>query len=267
MKGIRIAYAANRPIGVQALQLLLDAGIRPLALLGPTGARAGSIDRMRELLHDVPFLPDRQFREEQGIAKLRALELDYILSVHFPFILPPSVLEIPALGCLNLHPAYLPYNRGWHTPSWAILEGTPIGATLHWIDAGIDSGDIALQADVKVCPADSAHRLYQRVLAAELALMAQAIPMLCERALPRRPQSGTGSSHAKADLEGMRELDLNRLERTGSVIDRLRALTTNSMDEAAYFKADGKTYRVRVEILEDEAHDESFAHGRRGCAN
>jgi len=266
MNGIRIAYAANRPIGVQALQLLLDAGIRPLALLGPTGTRAGGVDQMRELLQDVPFLADRQFRDPQGIATLRALELDYILSVHFPFILPPQVLDIPAVGCLNLHPAYLPYNRGWHTPSWAILEGTPIGATLHWIDAGIDSGDIALQAGVEVHPSDSAHRLYQRVLAAELALMAQAIPMLRERTLPRRPQSGTGSSHAKADLERVRELDLNRFERTGTVIDRLRALTTNSMAEAAYFNANGKTYRVKVEILEDEAHD-SCAAGSRGCAN
>ena len=87
---------------------------------------------IQEIFPDVPLQIGREFRERTGIAFLGELELDLILCVHFPYLLPPEVLSIPSKGCLNLHPAYLPWNRGWHTPSWAILEDTPGGATLHW---------------------------------------------------------------------------------------------------------------------------------------
>ena len=76
---------------------------------------------------------------------LEQLSLDYIICVHFPYIVPREILSIPKYGVTNLHPAYLPYNLGWHTPSWAILENTPIGATLHYMDECVDTGDIIHQ--------------------------------------------------------------------------------------------------------------------------
>ena len=229
---VRIAYAANRRIGLSCLRKLLAAGVRPVVLLVPEGDNAECTAEMEALLPDVPVLRGKAFSLPENLELLTSLKLDYLLSIHFPLILPKTILATASHGALNLHPAYLPWNRGWHTPSWAILEGTPYGATLHWIDEGLDTGPIALQKKVEVHADDTAHVLYQRALAAEGEIFAEAIPQLQTHSLPRVPQSGKGTSHAKADLEKMRKLDASLSPEEKKL--RIRALTTNNPGEAAY---------------------------------
>jgi methionyl-tRNA formyltransferase len=191
---------------------------------------------------------------------LRHLELDYIIGVHFPYIVPESVLEIPRVGVLNLHPALLPYNRGWHTPSWAILDETPIGATLHFMDSGVDTGDIVAQAELDIRPEDTAHTLYSRLLDLEVELFEQAWPLLASGDPPRRKQSpDEGTNHNRADLfaDSVRRLDLEKSGPVEDTLRTLRALTTNDVGEAAYFETGGRRYRVQVTITPDDDLGES----------
>jgi methionyl-tRNA formyltransferase len=239
----RIAYAANRALGEECLHLLRAAGVQPEVLLLPADADHG--EAMQSLLPGVPVLEGKAFSSGEGMALLRSLQLDYLLSIHFPLILPAAVRTLPRIGTLNLHPAYLPFNRGWHTPSWAILDGTPFGATLHWMDDGIDTGDIALQKQVEVHPDDTAHSLYQRALQAEAELFRDAIPLLLRHKLPRIPQTGTGTSHKKADLEAMRKIDPTGMS-DAEMLRRVRALTTNRPEEAAYIEMDGKKHALCI---------------------
>lgn len=209
--------------------------------------------RLQEM-SDLP--PDRvlvgkQFREPASIELLRSLELDYIVGVHFPYIVPETVLDIPRLGVLNLHPALLPYNRGWHTPSWAILDETPIGATLHFMDSGVDTGDIVAQAELDIRPDDTAHTLYSRLLDLEFELFKETWPLLASGDPPRRKQSpNEGTSHNRADLsaDSVQRLDLERSASVKDTLRTLRALTTNDVGEAAYFETGGQRYRVQVTI-------------------
>lgn len=249
---IRLAYAANRELGAKVLELLCQAKLNPVALLVPDGQRASHVAEMKAMLdRDALVIEGKSFREAAALDQLAAFHLDYVLSVHFPYIFPPEFLRIPKIGTLNLHPALLPYNRGWNTPSWAIIDGSPVGITLHWVDEGIDSGDIVLQRAVEIRPDDTANRLYQRLLLAELELMHEAIPLLRAGRLPRQTQRGDGSFHAKADLKSVRELPLDGRMRVRDVIDRLRGLTTSDRGESAYFVEAGRRYLVRVEITED----------------
>lgn len=245
----RIAYAANREVGIRALHLLMENQLAPVALLLPGSPQASDSSReMRQSLPEVPVLHDKEFRQPNGVALLESLRIDYLLSVHFPYLLPQAVLDVPRIGTLNLHPAYLPYNRGWHTPSWAIAEQTPYGATLHWVDAGMDTGDIALQRQIDVCVTDTAHELYQRALQAELELLEDAIPHLKSGQLPRIPQPPEGTTHRKADLDSIRKLDLDQDTTAREVLRRICALTTNCWEESAWFEEDGRRFLVRVEI-------------------
>lgn len=225
MSTISVVYAANRQIGVDCLQLLLQAGVRPVALLLPEGGDRNA--EMQELVPDISV--NRGKRIDPDVVR----GCDYLISVHFPHIIPQEIIDLPAVGALNLHPAYLPWNRGWHTPTWAIFDGTPYGATLHWIDAGLDTGPIALQKEIEVKASDTANSLYQRALAAEREVFAEAIPLIMAKTLPKIPQSGAGTYHAKKDLEAVRAL---RKDMSAEEIDqRTRALTTNNPDEAPYF--------------------------------
>ena len=225
MSTISICYAANRQIGLDCLKQLIDAEIRISALLLPENGELNAA--MRALVSDVPV----------SIGKTIDPQLvegsDYLLSVHFPHIIPQGIIDIPSVGSLNLHPAYLPWNRGWHTPTWAIYDQTPYGATLHWIDDGLDTGPIALQKCIDVLDSDTANVLYQRALASELEVFAEAVRLIQEGVLPSIPQEGEGTSHRKKDIESLRALTSEMS--TEEIDRRIRALTTNNPEEAAYF--------------------------------
>lgn len=252
----RVAIAANRNIGVQSLHLLLEHGITPVALLVPKGRNNVAAAReLARILPHAPILHGKEFREPGGVARLRKLQVDYLISIHWPYLIPKSVLDVPRFGTLNLHPGYLPYNRGWHTPSWAILEQTPYGATLHWVDEGLDTGDIALQCRVRVRDDDTADTLYARVLMAELEILRDAIPLLKANRLPRIPQVGQGSEHQKSDLNRIRQLHLEERLPVGEVLKRIRALTTSRDEEAAWFQLGNERYLVQVSICRDHSYE------------
>lgn len=245
----KLAFAGNRNIALRCLRGLLDFGWKPSLLLIPKSRNSDIPDQMAEFLPDVQVLKGKDFREPHGLGVLRELKPDYMISVHFPYIVPREVLAVPQIGTLNLHPALLPYNRGWHTPTWAIMESTPYGATLHWMDEGIDTGDIALQQEVSVQPDDTADSLYQRVLKAEYELFLRALPSIVSGDLPRHPQEpNSGTTHVKTDLAGVQELDLNACESVRDTLRRLRALTTSDPTERAHFRVGNQTYMATISI-------------------
>jgi methionyl-tRNA formyltransferase len=254
---MRYAFAGDRQVAVDALKALQKHGYAPQAILvsGPDKAsHAGELIALSGL-EPGRVLEGTAFKEANGIALLQQLDLDYIIGIHFPYLVPTGVLNIPRIGFLNLHPAFLPYNRGWHTPSWAILDGTPYGATLHFMTEALDEGDIIAQRECLPLPGDTAHSLYQRVLAVESAVFADAIPLLASLHPPRHPQTGTGSAHNRKALGLLQHLDPEVTIRTGDLLNRLRALTTNKTEEAAFIIEDGRKYFIQVTMTPESNND------------
>jgi len=258
----RIAFAGDRDVAVWALDYVLKYPARPLALLVSGNERSTHADQLIELcsfLESKHVLRGSAFRNPEGMAFLRELNLDYIVALHFPYLVPEAILSIPRRGWLNLHPAYLPYNRGWHTPSWSILEETDMGATLHFMDRGIDTGDIVHQKRLDVSPADTAHSLYGRVKQLELEVFKEAWPWILSGDYKRLPQDPAGgTTHKRQDLFSaeVQKLDLDRLLTTRQLLNKLRGLSTNHVEEAAYYEESGRRFRVQVVIREDTSADE-----------
>lgn len=253
-----IVYAGDRDIAVWVLRFILEQGIRPLALLIPAAEKATHSDELISLcdhLDDSLILRGSVFREPLGLDILRSVAPAYMICVHFPYIMPKAVLQIPKVGVLNLHPAWLPYNRGWHTPSWAILEGTPYGATLHFVSEGLDTGPIIHQKKIDISPEDTADSLYGRVKRLELEVFRETWRFLLSYSLPRKPQElSSGTFHRRQELFSpqVQEIKLNEMVQAGDLINRLRALTTSHVDEAAYFVRDGRRYRIQVRIISED---------------
>jgi methionyl-tRNA formyltransferase len=258
----RIAFAGDRDIAVQVLDHLLGEGVEPFALLlaGP-----GSASHAEELRARCPGIDDTRVLvgahdlRERGVSVLEPLELDLVVCVHYPHIVPADVLAVPRRGFVNLHPAYLPANRGWHTPTWALLDDTPIGATLHYMASEVDAGPVVHQQRLEPSPGDTAHTLYSRLKALELEVFRAAWPALAAGD-PGTPQDlAAGTIHGRRDLErsGVRRVDLDELVLAGDLIRRLRALTTDRAAEAAYFDVDGRRYLVQVHITEVEPDSEA----------
>ena len=254
----RTIYAGDRDIAVWVLQFILEEGIGPLALLVPAADKATHASELITLCNYLQrsfVLRGTAFREPSGLELLHSLAPDYVICVHFPYVVPQAVLQIPSVGVLNLHPAFLPYNRGWHTPTWAILEGTPYGGTLHFMTEELDAGDIVHRKKLDVSPEDTADTLYRRVKLLELQVFREAWPSLLTGSPPRLPQDpNSGTFHKRKDLftPEIQEIKPNEIVRAWDLIDRLRALTTNCTDEAAYVALGDKRYHIQVRIVPDD---------------
>lgn len=249
---VNIGYAGDREISVDILKFIKNKGVKPKALLISPEKKASHGQELIELcshLEESSIFKGDEFKKDKSIKKLQSLDLDYIISIHFPYIYPKSILDIPKNGIINLHPAYLPFNRGWHTPTWAIYEDTPFGATLHFIEEGLDSGDIINREKLEKKPEDTAHSLYNKVLEVEKKLFKDSWDDLVNFEYKRIPQPlQKGTKHTKDDIKKIQKIDLNEKVEVEELIKKLKALTTNKISEAPYFQKDGKIYRVQINI-------------------
>jgi len=126
-------------------------------------------------------------------ALVQASAPELIVSFQFGFIFKPEALAVPRLGALNLHSGVLPQRAGVNPTFWCMKDGDASAAcTLHWIDAGIDSGDLV---EVRPMPLDHRRSLFSNWIANYqngARLIADAIDTLARgEALPRQPQDAS----------------------------------------------------------------------------
>ncbi len=179
---------------------------------------------------------------------IKNIEPDYVVSCGYRHIVPEDVLNVPEEGCLNLHPAYLPYNRGANPNVWSIVEGTPAGVTLHWMDPDLDTGDIIARQKVETDFSENGKELYERLEDAQIALFQEIWPDVVAGEIDEIEQSeNAGTYHRTSDFEELSELDPDEEVQVKDFLDRLRALTFPPYDNAK-IEVDGETYYVEIEI-------------------
>lgn len=247
------AFCGDRQISVDVLRFIIRKGYYPSILIvndSKTSTHSKELIAVSEL-DEVSIIYSSNLKKEESVELLKNADLDYIIGIHFPIIIPKIILDIPKVGFLNLHPAYLPYNKGWHTPSWAITDGTPYGATLHFMSEVLDSGDIIHQKKIEVKPSDTANSLYAGVLKLEYDVFVEAFDDLLTLNPRRLKQTGEGTSYSKNDLKSIQKIDLNSDYKASELIDKMRALTTNKLEESAYFIKNNKKYYIQLSIVEE----------------
>lgn len=179
---------------------------------------------------------------------IKNIEPDYVVSCGYRHIVPEDVLNVPEEGCLNLHPAYLPYNRGANPNVWSIVEGTPAGVTLHWMDPDLDTGDIIARQKVETDFSENGKELYERLEDAQIALFQEIWPDVVAGEIDEIEQSeDAGTYHRTSDFEELSELDPDEEVQVKDFLDRLRALTFPPYDNAK-IEVNGETYYVEIEI-------------------
>lgn len=185
---------------------------------------------------------------EEQLTVIEDVEPDLVISCGYRHIIPERFLEIPEMGCLNLHPAYLPYNRGANPNVWSIVEGTPAGVTLHYMDRSLDTGDIIAQKEVETDFSDTGKDLYRRLEEAQLELFKESWPEIIDGNVSRTEQhESEGTYHHTSQFEELCELDPDEVIRTKDLLDRLRALTFPPYNNAR-IKIDGEEYYVDLEV-------------------
>jgi methionyl-tRNA formyltransferase len=123
----------------------------------------------------LPLLPTASINGAEYLARLRALAPDVIVSVNAPQIFKRRLLQLPRLGCINVHGALLPKYRGRLPSFWVLLNGEKeAGATVHFMNEHLDDGPIILQRTVPIASHETQHSLLLKTkkLGAELLLEA-----------------------------------------------------------------------------------------------
>ena len=128
--------------------------------------------------------------DAETAAVLRGVQPDLLVLGGAP-ILPAAILELARMGTLNAHPGLLPRYRGVDVVAHAILNGDPVGATVHFVNAGIDTGRIVSQVEVPVRAPESLASLQERVEAAGATALAETVErLLAGSSLPVETQTG-----------------------------------------------------------------------------
>jgi methionyl-tRNA formyltransferase len=250
---MRVFFSGNGWLGWQVLRWLADEGFEIVGLaLHPEARRSFGDELLSAVSGFTPAVFDAsKLADADVLASVVALKPDIGVSVQCGYIFKPEFLNVFPSGCVNLHTAYLPFNRGAHPNVWALIDGTPAGVTLHQIDPGVDTGAILAQREVEAGPADTAASLYRKLERAGLELFTESWRPLVEGDLKPIPQEpGAGSGHKVRDLETLDVIDLDAPTTARRVINQLRARTFAPYS-SAYFLHNGRKIFVRVE-LEDE---------------
>lgn len=250
---MRIVCLCNNWLGWQVLQWLGDQGQEIVGVVVHPAGEGKCLDEIRAVAARTKsiVLKDSSVNEPEGLERIRSLKADMAVSVLFRNILRKPFLDIFTKGCINLHPAYLPYNRGNYPNVWSIVEKTPAGVTLHYIDEGLDTGDILAQERVPVEMTDTGGTLYRKLELAALELFQSTWPSIETGTAPRRRQDAEpGTSHRRSDVQTIDKIDLDRMYKAEDLINILRARTFPPY-HGAYFRRDGKKVYLSLELAEE----------------
>jgi methionyl-tRNA formyltransferase len=128
-------------------------------------------------------------------------DVDFIISYGYRYIIKPDILQKFKNRAINLHISYLPWNKGADPNLWSFLEDSPKGVTIHYIDSGLDTGDIIVQTEVPYQENDTLRTTYERLTQTIEQLFTEYWPLIREGKVKGIPQPKGGSYHKLKDKE------------------------------------------------------------------
>lgn len=171
---------------------------------------------------------------------------DILVVAYYPRILKPEEYKDIPLGAINLHPGLLPYNRGMYPNIWPLVDGTPAGVTIHYIDEHIDHGDIIAQREVPFGITDTAGSLEDMLQQTMLDLFRSCWQSEFWKREPVK-QQGEGTFHWAYEIKSIQRFDKE-------TIMRLRACTFEDRSYGYFLDGDKRVY-VGVQFFSQEDID------------
>ncbi len=201
---LRIVFAGTPDFSVPPLKALLDSPHEVAAVYTQPDRPAG---RGRKLTpspvklvaqeHDIPVFQPKTLRDPEAIAELRALQPDLMVVVAYGLLLPPEVLEIPRLGCINIHASILPRWRGAAPIQRAIQAGDrESGVSIMRMEEGLDTGPVYLVRRTPIDEEDTGGTLHDRLSRLGAEALMEALPGIADGTLQPVAQNDEEATYA-----------------------------------------------------------------------
>jgi len=251
---MKIAYFGNNLVGWKILSWLKEQNEDVVCLFvhppenqkyGREIIRTANLDP--EWVFHATVLRNRNIRES-----ILRLKPDIGISAFFGYILRKEIIELFPKGVINIHPSYLPHNRGAYPNVWSIVDGTPAGVTIHYLDEGIDTGDIIAQREVEVKLTDTGQSLYRRLERESIELFKDKWHEIKMGNFETKVQDpDVGTHHFISDVESIDRIELERTYKARDLINIVRARTFPP-HKGAYIEVNGKRIYLELNLWCDD---------------
>jgi len=200
-----IIFAGTPEFAAVALQALINDGNKIVAVYTQPDRPAGrgrkltaSSVKQLALAHNIPVEQPETLKDQIAIQQLKSYKADVMIVAAYGLLLPKSVLEIPASGCINIHASLLPRWRGAAPIQRAILAGDKeTGITIMQMDVGLDTGDMLLKMTTPISEDDNTATLHDRLAQMGGQAIIKAISLLTKNKLVPEKQDESLATYAK----------------------------------------------------------------------
>ena len=156
------------------------------------------------------YQPEKVRKNTEFIEEIKGLNPDVICVVAYGKILPKEILEIPKLGCINVHGSLLPKYRGAAPIQWAVLNGDEVtGITTMYMDEGMDTGDMILKQEVEIGEDETTGELWDRLSKIGGELLVKTLKEI-EKGIAPRQKQGEEFTLAPMLSKDMAKIDWNK---------------------------------------------------------
>lgn len=224
---LRIVFMGTPDFAEESLKKVYEAGHKIVAVVtNPDKPKGRGLKMVSS--------PVKQFAEEKGlrifqpqkvrknvefIEEIKKINPDVICVVAYGKILPKELLEIPKLGCINVHGSLLPKYRGAAPIQWAVLNGDKTtGITTMYMDEGMDTGDMILKEEVEIGDNETTGELWERLAEVGANLLVKTLKLIEEGKAPREKQ---GEDFTLAPMLDKSMAEINWKDKTAIEIKNL----------------------------------------------
>ncbi|EFU41693.1 methionyl-tRNA formyltransferase [Paenibacillus vortex V453] len=231
---MKIVFMGTPAFAVPSLEMLIVEGYSIAAVVTqpdrPQGRKkvlTPTPVKEAALRHGIPVLQPQRLRSPEAVAELAEYKPDLIVTAAYGQILPKSVLDMPSLGCLNVHGSLLPAYRGGAPIQRSIINGEAVtGITLMYMAEGLDTGDMIAKAEVPIEETDTAGTMFEKLSQAGAKLLQQELPRLVKGKVDAEPQDEAKATYAPNLTRDDEKIDWSRSSR--EIYNQIRGLVPYS---------------------------------------
>ncbi len=254
MNNKRIVFMGTPEISASVLEGIISSGYNVVAVIAQPDRPVGRKKILMPvptkevaLRHNIPVYQPVKIRKEYEFVK--DLEPDVIITLAYGQIVPQGLLDIPSLGCLNLHGSLLPKYRGAAPIQYALMNNDKVtGMTLMKMVKEMDAGEMYATEEVQIAEEDNSTSLFKKMGEAALRLILRELPIIFEGKLVGVPQDESQVTFAPSIKPEEEKLDLNKSKE--ELHGYIRAL---SDAPGAYLYLEGLKFKIyHSEIISDE---------------
>jgi len=172
---------------------------------------------------------------------------DIIFSLHCKQIFPAKLVNNAT--CINIHPGFNPYNRGWYPQVFSIINKLPVGVTIHLMNSEIDHGPIIYQQKISIQEHETSLEVYKKVIVKEKEMLEKHFSNLVFGDYITFDAEDDGNYNSITDFNNLCELNLDNTASLKEHIDLLRALSHGNFKNAYFINSEGQKNYISLTII------------------